>query len=190
MTKLTRIVIPAAMAAAALFAALPATAQQRAQVVDDVHRFVLKHLDSVQPKSVAENRAYCGHVGLRTNGKIVASRARPGKGLACDPGPAPKGIESVATYRTQGAYDGRPKIELPFVPPLAGDLAAGRDAYVATPGGRVWLHLTIENTVYQVCGRGCVKGDAGAERCKGFVPRIDYTREALQKLEKSPPPKC
>lgn len=166
-------------------AVLPALAlaQSRSLVNDDVDKFVLAHFDRIQPKSIAENREYCGLVGFTQTGELAVTPARPGNEDGCDVGEAPSGFEVLATYHTHGAFLDDADSEVPSTDDLLGDIEQGIDGYVATPGGRVWLNIGLEKLTYQLCGRNCVVSDPNARQCKTFVPAIEYTLEELRQRE-------
>ena len=73
--------------------------------------------------------------------------------------------------------------ELPAARHLEEDFAQNIDGYVATPGGRVWLHIAAERLTFQVCGRGCVPSDKAAHPCKKFLPKIEYTILQLKQID-------
>ena len=165
-------------------------AQMRGDVEDGVDRFALAHFDKIQPKSIRENRAYCGLIGFDSEGILKATPAEPGTGRSCQPTPVPTGFEILATYRTLGAFGGMTGGELPAAAHLETDFAQRLDGYVATPGGRVWLNLASERLTYQVCGRGCVPSDAAAHPCKKFAPKVEYTVLQLRQIEAKAPDPC
>lgn len=167
-----------------------ALAQSRSQVVDGVDRFVLTQFDRIQPKSIAENRPYCGLVAFDAGAKLVATKPRAGTATGCEPGSAPAGWDVIATFRTHGAFLDDAESEVPTAAELKRSIATKIDDYVATPGGRVWLNLPAEGLTYQVCGRGCVKRDPAARSCKSFIPLIQYTLKELQAREKQPAKGC
>jgi len=164
-------------------AGAPAAAQGRAQVADDIDRFVLAHFDRIQPPSIRENREYCGLVGFDADGLLAVTPARPGTVDSCDPGAAPPGFEVIASYHTHGGYTPDADSEVPSVDDLLGDLEDGIDGYVATPGGRVWLNLSEEELTFQLCGRGCVPADPTFRACPADPPAIDYTLNELRARE-------
>ena len=168
------------------FLALPglADAQSRAQVTDDVDRLMLAHFDKIQPKSIAENREYCGLVGFDSPGELRVTSARAGTADSCDPGEAPGDWEVIASYHTHGAFLDDADSEVPSVDDLLGDIEEDIDGYVATPGGRVWLNVAAEKLTFQLCGRGCVRSDPKARQCKSFTPEIEYTLKDLRARER------
>ncbi len=166
--------------------ALPvlASAQSRNQVTDDVDRFMLTHFDKIQPRSIAENREYCGLVAFDPDGRLVATQAHAGTEDSCDPGDAPSDWEVIASYHTHGAFLEDADSEVPSVDDLLGDIEEDIDGYVATPGGRVWLNVAAEKLTFQLCGRGCVRSDPKSRQCKSFTPEIEYTLPDLRARER------
>ena len=171
------------LAAVLCVTATAVSAQSRQAVEDDVDRFVLEVFDRIQPKSIAENREYCGYVGFTSDGELRATPARPGNEDSCDAGEPPAEWEVLASYHTHGAFLDDADSEVPSVDDLLGDIEQEIDGYVATPGGRVWLNLSLEKLTYQVCGRGCVKADPKARPCESFTPLVEYSLEALKERE-------
>lgn len=163
-----------------LVLAQPALAQLRAQVTDDVDRFVLDLFDRIQPKSIAENREYCGVIGFDGNGNLAASEPERGQVDSCDSIDPVGWEEIIATYHTHGGYLADRDSEVPSVDDLQGDIREKVDGYVATPGGRVWLNLYDEKLTFQLCGRGCVKNDPKFRRCASMIPRVEYTLSQLR----------
>ncbi|MCF6305458.1 MAG: DUF4329 domain-containing protein [Rhodobacteraceae bacterium] len=126
--------------------------------------FVIAMFDKLQRLSISENREYCGYIGLNTAGRFVATPAKRGKPASCIMPALPQNIRILATYHTHAAYDGRYDNEVPSYSDLAGDIDLGRDGYVSTPGGRVWLNIALEKRAVMVCDRNCVYSDPG------FIP--------------------
>lgn len=172
----------AVSALVAMSPALPAAAQMRELVVDDVDRFMLEHFDRIQPKSISEDIEYCGLVGFGPTGTLAVTEHR-GTEDGCEMGEAPKGFSALATWHTHGAFQGEANSEVPSPDDLSGDIALELDGYISTPGGRVWLNLWAEGLTFQLCGRGCVKSDPLARQCPSLVPAVEYTLEGLKALD-------
>jgi len=184
---------PSLMAALAMLTVLtapPALAQSRGAVTDAVDRFVLDLFDRIQPRSIAENREYCGLIGFDGEGTLAATGPNRGTEDGCDPGTAPAGWEIIASYHTHGAFLDDADSEVPSLADLLADFAEGIDGYVATPGGRVWLNLVTERLTFQLCGRGCVLADPEAHPCPSFVPRVEYTLPELRERAETDPGTC
>ena len=119
-----------------------ALAQSRSHVVDGVDRFVLTQFDRVQPKSIEENRQYCGLIAFDADAKLRATKPKAGTAKGCQPGGAPAGWDVIATFRTHGAFLDNAGSEVPTAAELKRSIASKVDDYVATPGGRVWLNVS------------------------------------------------
>jgi len=129
--------------------------------------FVIAMFDKLQRLSIAEDREYCGYIGLNSAGAFIATPAIRGKPASCLMPAIPANIRVLATYHTHAAYSKRYDNEVPSFGDLEGDIDLGRDGYVSTPGGRVWLNVAIAQRTVLVCGRNCVYSDPG------FVPDPD-----------------
>ncbi len=184
------IALTIALSVALSIAATSAHAQSRKAVDDDVDRFALDLFDRIQPKSIAENREYCGYIGFDAAGVLTATPARPGDTDSCDAGEPPAGLEVLASYHTHGAFLDDADSEVPSLDDLLGDMEEEIDGYVATPGGRVWLNLSLEKLTFQVCGRGCVTADPKARPCKSFTPLVEYSLREIRQRENSPVVGC
>ncbi len=123
--------------------------------------FVINMFDKLQRLSIAENREYCGYIGLNPAGRFVATPAKRGKPASCIMPAVPANIRVLATYHTHAAYDKRYDNEVPSHGDLEGDISLGRDGYVSTPGGRVWLNIGLSQRTVLLCGRNCVYSDPG-----------------------------
>lgn len=123
--------------------------------------FARAFLDTLQPRSIADRREYCGYFYLDAAGQIAATPPQTGNFATCTmPAPRPdRGI--FASYHTHGAYDRGYDNEVPSAYDLQSDFAFGLDGYVATPGGRVWHVDEGSRSTRLVCGRGCVTDDPG-----------------------------
>ncbi|MCW1950397.1 MAG: DUF4329 domain-containing protein [Octadecabacter sp.] len=146
-----------------------------------VDTFAVNFLNSIQARSIAERREYCGYFFIDAAGLLQGTPPRPGTFAGCDmPAPA-AGQGIVASYHTHGAYGRAYDNEVPSVIDLASDFQFGIDGYVSTPGGRVWLVDFQTQSTRQLCGLRCVTSDPG------FVPqneagvRQSYSIETLQR---------
>lgn len=125
--------------------------------------FAVAFLDTIQARSFAERREFCGYFVLDAAGQIRATPPVRGNLASCtQPGPAPN---AFASYHTHGVYDAAYDNEVPSPEDMIGDFAFGIDGYISTPGGRVWRADVSRQVAVQVCGLGCVLVDTG------FVPR-------------------
>ncbi len=160
-----------------LAASLPAGAQTADET--GVARAVLA---GIQPRSIAENREYCGYIGYTARGQLATTRARRGQIDYCKTD-WPRDLRVVASWHTHAGYDERAWSEVPTVNDMNADRSEGVNGYIATPGGRVWFIDTRRMRTRQVCGPGCVPPDPrfvpGAE---GYIAPA-YTYRELQLRE-------
>ncbi len=140
-------------AAVALIAATPLWAQEA-----DELRYVTALLDRIQPRSIAQNREYCGYIGFDAQGALASTRPVRGTAIECQPEPE-DGLELFASWHTHGAFDEDAWSEVPSVNDIEADEDEGVDGYVSTPSGRVWFVDTEDMVVSQVCGPDCVFAD-------------------------------
>ncbi len=143
----------------ALCSATPALAQDTAEVT-----LIKSIFETLNPLSIAENREYCGYIGLDDAGNLVASDPTPGDDASCLSDDPVEITVITASYHTHGGYAEDYASELPSADDYEGDEAEGIDGYVATPGGRLWYIDTLDETVSQICGLGCLPSDPN------FVP--------------------
>lgn len=142
-----------------LLTSSPALAQDTAESA--LARAVLSQL---QPLSIAENREYCGYLGLDDAGRLVASAATPGDESSCLADDPANITVITASYHTHAAYSPDYDSEIPSGDDVEGDEAEGIDGYVSTPGGRFWYIDTTDDVLSQLCGIGCLPSDPA------FVP--------------------
>jgi hypothetical protein len=141
-------------------------------------------LMELQPRSFAENRAYCGYIGVMPDGQVMATEVTRGDAWSClSRADESRFVEIVASFHTHAAFDTEADSEVPSVDDLLGDMEEGVDGFVATPGGRLWHIDGARGIATQVCGLGCmgqdpdfVAGDAGP------IARR-YTLEELERRE-------
>ena len=136
----------------------------------DVNGFAAQVLNSLQPRSIAESREYCGLIMRAEGGGLVTSRINPGTEDSCE---MPRVIgDVVATFHTHGSFSPAYDNEVPSMSDVAGDFSQRIDGYVSTPGGRLW-HVDFETRrIYLLCGPGCLRSDPNNEpKDAGFVPQ-------------------
>lgn len=130
-----------------------------------VDAFAIRFLDSIQARSIADRREYCGYFFRDATGAIKATPPRRGTFATCSmPAPTP-GDGIFASYHTHGAFGRQYDNEVPSTTDLLSDFQLGLDGYISTPGGRIWYVSKTTRDAVQVCGLGCVTRDPG------FVPR-------------------
>jgi hypothetical protein len=145
----------------------PGTPQPPATVAPDdarADRFARGFLDSIQPRSVALRREFCGFFHVTEAGEIAATPPRVDDFAGCEM-PVPRAGSGVfASYHTHSAFAPGYDNEVPSLQDLRNDVRLGIDGYVSTPGGRVWRVDHATRSAVQLCGIGCVFMDPG------FVP--------------------
>lgn len=169
---------------ATLLIALPAAAQDRATLTDDLDIFAAAFFDNLQPVSIEDGVEYCGLFIRDAEGRFVASTPRRGEADSCqpedDPDDAPPGFEVLASYHTHGAYDRDADTEVPSWDDLDSDIEEEIDGYIATPGGRLWLNDAVAEKSILLCGEGCVVTDPDYRPCPAFPPGTDHTLGSLR----------
>ena len=114
---------------------------------------------NLNPQSVAENKEFCGYIGLDDNGNWAFSEPTPGDSDSCL-ADDPTNINVITTsYHTHAAFSPEYSSEFPSGADMEGDEEEGIDGWVATPGGRLWYIDTEEMIARQVCGIGCIPSD-------------------------------
>lgn len=119
------------------------------------------HLDSMQPRSIATDREWCGFMGYSADGEVIVTEPVPGAAESCDLGGVPTDFEVIAMVHTHGAYSRDYWSELPSIDDVRAALDVGLFSLIATPGGRVWMVDWRDGVSRQICGRGCVRADPG-----------------------------
>lgn len=130
-------------------------------------------LNDLQVRSIAENREFCGYVGLNAAGQFAISGPTRGNPASCQLQPPPRNLRLLASYHTHAAYNPRYDNEVPSVNDLEGDISERLDGYVSTPGGRLWYNNASTGQASLICDRACLVVDPG------FVP--DYQHPVAQR---------
>lgn len=121
--------------------------------------FVSAVLADLQLRSYAENREFCGYIGLDRTGTLASTPVMSGSEASCELPYVPAGFTLIASFHTHGTYSPYYASEWPTTQDVATDASDGIDGYIATPGGRLWHVDTDTLTVTQLCGRGCLPQD-------------------------------
>lgn len=146
-----------------------------------VDAFARDYLNTLQARSFAGQREYCGYFFIDRAGFLQATPPRAGSFAGCDM-PAPRRGEGiVASYHTHGSYDPRYDNEVPSTIDLVSDFEFGIDGYVSTPGGRVWLVDFQTRSTRQICGLRCVMPDPNFRPQNESAVRASYTLPDLQR---------
>lgn len=127
-------------------------------------------LTNIQPRSIRENREYCGSIVQRADGSLYATKPEKGGADWCqisffDEVPTYRpGDREVADYHTHSAYSPDADSEVPSPTDMSNNGEEGIPGYVSTPGGRLWFIRADGRLTYQICGVGCLPQDPN------FVP--------------------
>ncbi len=123
--------------------------------------FVTAILSDLQRRSFAENREFCGYIGLDRRGALMATPVAAGSEASCTHPFVPPDMILLASFHTHGTYSPWYASEWPTTQDMATDASDRIDGYISTPGGRLWHVDTDTMTVRQLCGRGCLPQDPG-----------------------------
>ncbi|WP_223421609.1 DUF4329 domain-containing protein [Tateyamaria pelophila] len=142
--------------------------------------FVTQLFNDIQPISFAEQREYCGLIGVQPDGQFVATTPRKGNQASCLP-PSPKwqSIQVIASYHTHGAADLEYFTEVPSFDDMRTDIEDDTDGYIATPGGRIWYVDARARIARQLCGVGCILADPAHMEDPDMIVQQDYTLQEL-----------
>lgn len=145
-----------------------------------VDAFARDYLNTLQARSFAGRREYCGYFFIDTAGRLQATPPRTGTFASCLM-PEPRvGQGIIASYHTHGSFARQYDNEVPSVVDLESDFDYGIDGYVSTPGGRIWLVDFQTLSTRQVCGLRCVRSDPNFRPQNEASIRTSYTYRALQ----------
>ncbi len=122
-------------------------------------RFIKAALDPLQARSIAEDREYCGYLGLAADGALAITPPKQGNLDSCTPPDPPAGFRPIASYHTHAAYSYDYDSEIPSAEDLEGDMLEQVNGYVATPGGRLWFNDANAGETRLICGLGCLTSD-------------------------------
>ena len=122
--------------------------------------FVSRLFNQLQPVSIADEREYCGLIGIDKQGQLTATKPRKGRESSClPPSTSWTGMTVVASYHTHGSYSHDYLTEVPSFDDMRTDIEDGTDGYVATPGGRLWYIDARAREARLICGVGCLVRD-------------------------------
>lgn len=148
--------------ALAIVTGAPVLAQDPAEM-----RAAREVLMQLQPRSFAENREYCGYVGVLPDGTVSVTEVTRGRRDSClSRADESRFVEIVASFHTHAGFDPEADSEVPSIEDIEGDMFEGVDGYVATPGGRLWYIDGQRGVATLICGLGCMGQDPN------FVPGI------------------
>jgi len=145
--------------------------------------FMKAQMAAIQPRSISENREYCGYFGTLPNGDFTVTPAKRGAPAGCTPPNPPANMRVLASYHTHAAYAPRFDSEVPSATDLEGDIAEGINGYIATPGGRLWFSDGAAQKTYQLCGVGCLPSDPRFQPEIRNPVRQSYTLAGLRQRQ-------
>ena len=148
---------------------------------DNEIAFVSRLFNDIQPTSIAEDREYCGLIGIDAAGDLIATEPRRGRVSSCLP-PAPQSVDFVvvASYHTHGSSSPEYLTEIPSFDDMRTDIEDDTDGYIATPGGRMWYVDARDRIARQICGLNCLVTDPGHIEDPDFIVRQTYTLDDLR----------
>jgi len=145
--------------------------------------FAKSTLDALQPKSIAQNREYCGYIVLTPDDQLLATKAKRGRKGSCYTKDVRDDYRVLASYHTHGAFSRKFDSELPSLDDLYADIDEGIDGYIATPGGRVWLNDAAKEQAKMICGQNCITSDPEFDPSDHPGIRQHYSLDELEALE-------
>ena len=151
--------------------------------LDEMTDLARRTLSDLQDISIAENREYCGVIGIDPNGVLRAAAASRGGRSTCFTLNVPFDWWIVGSYHTHGGYDPQIRSEVPTVQDMESVSKFRLVGFLSTPGGRFWKYDGKTQTAEQLCGVRCLPSDP-EYRPDGFVETF-YTLEDLRVLENS-----
>lgn len=140
-------------------------------------------LNTLQSKSFATDREFCGYILRTQTGALAATTANKGRISSCLARDPPMDHLIVASYHTHGAFEYDTPAEFPSVGDVEADESEGTDGYVSTPGGRLWYVDGHDLIASQICGAGCVAQDPNFEAGLDGQIELSYTLDELRASE-------
>ncbi|WP_162932950.1 DUF4329 domain-containing protein [Roseovarius sp. EL26] len=147
--------------------------------------FAKSVLNNLQPQSIAQNREFCGFIGLGEDGNYISTTPIRGRKGSCQP-EMDEGFEPLASFHTHGAHSAEYDSELPSSDDLLADMDEGVDGYIGTPGGRVWFNDSSQEHSTLLCGPRCISSDPGYDPSDAPPPAKEYDLDAIYDRENSP----
>jgi len=138
---------------------------------------------AIQPRSISENREYCGYLGVLPNGDLTITPPKRGAPAGCTPPNPPANMRVLASYHTHAAYAPRFDSEVPSSNDLEGDISEGINGYISTPGGRLWYSDGATQKTYQLCGVACLPSGPRFQPELSNPVRQSYTLAALRQRQ-------
>ena len=139
--------------------------------------------NDIQGQSIAEDREYCGLIGIDDAGNYVATEPRRGRtATSLPPDPDFANFTVLASYHTHGSYNTEYFNEVPSFDDMRTDIEDGTDGYIATPGGRMWYVDARAQVAYQICGLNCLVPDPEHRDDPAFPVQQTYTLDDLREF--------
>ncbi|WP_287294761.1 DUF4329 domain-containing protein [Mesorhizobium sp.] len=128
-------------------------AQTSATEVDDVSVLAKIVLEQVQASAIQDNVEYCGYITQAPDGELKVAGPQKGGTFGCRTPLVYKPDKIIASFHNHGAFDPRVLTEIPSTLDFDAVKKIDRvDAFIGTPGGRLW-HLDFEQgRARLVCG--------------------------------------
>ena len=156
----------------------PAVAQSQRQI-----DFAIEFFNKIQPRSIAENREYCGYFGLNDDNQLVATAPTKGDSESCYADEPPYSLDIVASYHTHAGHSYEYDSEVPSSNDLEADIAEEVDGFISTPGGRIWFNSASREIAILICGRNCTVSDSDYDPDDTKSIRNRYTVDQLVRRE-------
>lgn len=109
-------------------------------------------LEGAQGLAIRENVEYCGYITQSPDGALKVAGPEKGSTFGCRTPLVYKPDKIIASFHNHGAFDERVNTEIPSTLDFDSVNIDRVDAYIGTPGGRLW-HIDFERGIAQlVCG--------------------------------------
>ena len=145
--------------------------------------FITDVLNGLQKQSIAEDREYCGYLGLLPSGDFAISPPNRGDTSGCTPDAPPANLRLIASYHSHAAYAPQYDSEIPSTDDLRGDISEGVDGYISTPGGRLWYSDGTRQLVVLLCGPKCIIFDPAFRSSPDDPQQTRYTLAELARRQ-------
>lgn len=139
----------------------------------------------IQAMSFAEDREFCGYIGVLADGRYAATDVTRGRANSCRSRASERAFVAItASFHTHGSFTPNAEAEFPSAGDVDIDMREGVNGYIATPGGRLWYVDATYGEARQICGMGCLSQDPD------FIPGMSgpvnqvYSLEQLERRER------
>ncbi|MDH3580962.1 MAG: DUF4329 domain-containing protein [Hyphomicrobiales bacterium] len=141
-------------------------------------------LVSIQERPIEENREYCGYIVIDRNNDISVAGPNSGGRTYCKTPIVYKPDIIKVSFHTHGAFDRELRTEIPSLLDFDSVKSEGVDAFIGTPGGRVW-HLDYETEIASIlCGpENCLRWQQHPLRNTTLVTSEQFTRSDILRIE-------